>query len=221
MSGAEVSIHETACVESSDIGDGTRIWHFCHVMSGARLGRACSLGQNVFIATGVVVGNGVKIQNNVSLYSGTTVEDHVFIGPSCVLTNVSNPRAQIERKHQFERTLLRRGCTLGANATVLCGLTIGRYAMVGAGAVATRSVADYALVVGTPARQVGWVSRHAQRLTEADEHGVMRCPESGYRYRLVDGRLRCLDLDEQQALPPEQAVGRVSYRELRPLPDSD
>jgi len=156
----EVYIHPTACVDRpATIGEGTKIWHFCHVMAGATIGPRCILGQNVFIGKGAVIGRGVKIQNNVSVYEGVTLEDEVFCGPSVVFTNVVNPRSAIERKDEFRRTLIRQGATLGANATILCGIRIGQYAFVGAGAVVTRNVPDHALVAGVPARQTGWVCR--------------------------------------------------------------
>jgi len=203
--------------EPSRIGDGTKIWHFCHVMAGARIGENCTLGQNVFIASDVVLGNKVKIQNNVSVYAGIEIEDDVFLGPSCVLTNVMNPRSQVNRRSLYERTLLRRGCTVGANATIVCGVTVGRYAFVGAGAVVVSDVPDYALVLGVPARRDGWMSRHAFRLADPTADGVMVCPESGLRYRETEpGILRCLDLDEEAPLPPESAVGKRPYRELVP-----
>lgn len=210
-------VHESAYVDQPcEIGEGTRIWHFCHVSAGARIGKACSLGQNVFIAAGVVLGDNVKIQNNVSVYTGTIVEDDVFLGPSCVLTNVTNPRSQVNRRSLYERTLLRRGCSIGANATVVCGVTIGRYAFVAAGAVVTTDVPDYALVLGVPARRAGWMSRHGHRLSPPDAHGQMRCPESGYRYALDPaGVLRCLDLDEDATLPAEVAVGTRTYDDLK------
>ena len=205
--------HESAYVdEPCSIGEGTKIWHYCHVMRDARVGRHCILGQNVFIADGVVLGNNVKIQNNVSVYTGTEVEDDVFLGPSCVLTNVTNPRSQVVRHTLYERTLLRRGCTIGANATVVCGVTVGRYAFVAAGAVVTRDVPDYALMVGVPARQRGWMSRHGHPLPPPGADGVMTCPESGLRYRLAGtDRLRCLDLDEDDPLPPELSRGERVY----------
>ena len=178
-------VHPTAVVdEPCEIGAGTKIWHFCHVSAGAHIGQGCVLGQNVFVAATAVIGNGVKIQNNVSIYDGVVIEDEVFLGPSCVLTNVRNPRAAINRKHAFEMTRLQQGCTLGANATVVCGLTIGRYAFVAAGAVVTKDLGDYALALGVPARQQGWVSRRGCRLPEPDAHGIMRCPESSARYCL-------------------------------------
>ncbi len=209
--------HETACIdEPCDIGDDTSIWHFCHVMSGARIGRRCILGQNVFVAGGVVMGDTVKIQNNVSVYAGVEIEDDVFLGPSCVLTNVTNPRSQIDRRGLYERTVLRRGCTIGANATIVCGVTVGRYAFVGAGATVVRDVPDYALVLGVPARIAGWMSRHGHRLGAPDGDGIMTCPESGLRYREVEpGVVRCLDLDEESPLEPSMATGKAPYREIR------
>ncbi|MGA8151663.1 MAG: Gfo/Idh/MocA family oxidoreductase [Terriglobales bacterium] len=210
-------VHESAYAdEGAEIGEGTKIWHFAHVMKGARIGRRCVIGQNVNVDGGTVVGSNVKIQNNVSIYTGTVIEDDVFLGPSCVLTNVTNPRSQVNRHSLYETTLLRRGCTIGANATIVCGITVGRYAFVGAGSVVTKSIPDFALVVGNPARQVGWMSRHGHRLELPDRDGVMRCPESGYHYKEVEpGVLRCLDLDEEAPLPAELAVGAKSYRELR------
>jgi UDP-2-acetamido-3-amino-2,3-dideoxy-glucuronate N-acetyltransferase len=176
-------IHSTAVIDAPcEIGEGTRIWHFSHVMAGARIGRDCVLGQCVFVAATAVIGDRVKVQNNVSIYDGVSVEDEVFLGPSCVLTNVKNPRAAISRKHAFASTRLERGCTIGANATIVCGVTVGRYAFVGAGAVVTRDVPAHALVVGAPARQNGWVGRRGVRLV--DDGGVLRCPESGEVYRV-------------------------------------
>jgi len=196
-------IHESAYVDMPcEIGEGTRIWHFSHVMPGARIGRGCNLGQNVYIGPGVVIGDNVKIQNNVSVYPGVELEDDVFCGPSCVFTNVINPRAEIVRHHEFKRTLARRGATIGANATIVCGITLGRYAFVGAGAVVHRDVPDYALMLGVPARQVGWMSRHGHRLGRPDDEGVMVCPQSGWRYREVSpGVLHCLDWPEERPLP--------------------
>ena len=210
--------HETAIVdEGAEIGSGTKIWHFSHVMSGTRIGRGCSLGQNVFVAPGTSLGDNVKVQNNVSIYTGTVVEDDVFLGPSCVLTNVTNPRSQVVRQNLYERTLLGRGASIGANATIVCGIEVGRYAFVAAGAVVAKDVPDYALMVGVPARQAGWMSRHGHRLADADGDGVLTCVESGYRYKEVEpGVLRCLDLDEDEALPADLAVGKVAYDELKP-----
>lgn len=215
-------IHPSAYVDQPcQIGAGTRIWHFCHIMTDVTIGRACIFGQNCFIASGVTIGDRVKVQNNVSIYAGTTIEDDVFLGPSCVLTNVTNPRAQVNRQAIYETTLIRRGATVGANATVVCGVTIGRYAFIGAGAVVTRNVPDYALMLGNPARQRGWMSRHGHRLTAPDAAGLMACPESGYRYRLeAPGALRCLDLDEDQPLPAEHAIGKAEYRTFRRQPSA-
>jgi UDP-2-acetamido-3-amino-2,3-dideoxy-glucuronate N-acetyltransferase len=195
-------VHPSAYVdEPCSIGAGTKIWHFCHVMAGAHIGERCILGQNVHIAPDVVIGNQVKIQNNVSVYTGVILEDDVFCGPSCVFTNVINPRSQIVRHDQFARTLVRRGATIGANATIVCGATIGQYAFLGAGAVVRGDVPDYALMLGVPARQHGWMSRHGHRLVRAEADGTWRCPESGWRYREVaPGVLRCLDWPEEQAL---------------------
>jgi UDP-2-acetamido-3-amino-2,3-dideoxy-glucuronate N-acetyltransferase len=182
-----------------EIGEGTRIWHFCHVMQNAHIGRCCSLGQNVFVGSHVVIGDNVKIQNNVSLYTGVELEDDVFCGPSCVFTNVINPRSQIVRHDQYRRTLVRRGATIGANATIVCGAVIGRYAFIGAGAVVRGDVPDYALMLGVPARQRGWMSRHGHRLPAPGGDGTMVCPESGWRYReTAPGILRCLDWPEDQ-----------------------
>jgi len=196
--------HESAYIdEPCEIGEGTKIWHFCHVMSGAALGSGCIIGQNVFIAAGVKVGNNVKIQNNVSLYTGVELEDDVFCGPSCVFTNVVNPRSQIIRKNEYRRTLVRRGASIGANATIVCGATVGRYAFIGAGAVVRGDVPDYALMLGVPAVRKGWMSRHGHRLPPPDANGITTCPESGFRYREVQPEvLRCLDLDEDAPISP-------------------
>jgi len=210
-------LHESAYVDNSaEVGANTKIWHFSHIMEGARIGERCIIGQNVNVDGGATIGNNVKIQNNVSVYAGVVIEDDVFLGPSCVLTNVSNPRAQVNRHSLYEPTRLKRGCTVGANATIVCGVTIGRYAFVGAGSVVTKSVPDFALVVGNPACQIGWMSRHGHRLDSPDSDGVMRCPESGYRYQETDsGVLRCLDLDEEAPLPTELSNGAKSYRQLK------
>lgn len=211
-----VAIHESAWVDAPvDIGEGTRIWHFCHIQSGACIGRGCTLGQNVNVSNDVAIGNNVKIQNNVSVYTGCTIEDDVFLGPSCVLTNVSNPRSQVDRKQVYEKTLLRRGATVGANATIVSGIELGRYSFVAAGSVVTRTVPDYALVAGNPARQTGWMSRHAHKLTHPDADGIFRCPESGLRYREAEGTLRCLDLDEDEPLPGNLSTGKKDYRQYK------
>ena len=175
--------------EGATIGDGTNIWHFSHVMPGAVVGLNCNIGQNVFIDDNVVIGNGVKIQNNVSVYNGVVCEDDVFIGPSAVFTNVINPRSAIERKHEFKKTIIRKGATIGANATIICGNEIGQYAMVGAGAVVTKNVKPYALVVGNPAKQIGWVSEYGNRLV-FEERGNTVCEETGERYFLENASVR-------------------------------
>ena len=210
-------VHESAYVdEGAQVGAGTKVWHFSHVIKGARIGERCVIGQNVNVDGGAVIGNNVKIQNNVSLYSGTVVEDDVFLGPSCVLTNVSNPRSQVNRHSLYETTVFKRGCTIGANATIVCGLAIGRYGFVAAGSVVTKNVPDYALMVGNPARQKGWMSRHGHKLSEPDAKGVMTCPESGYRYQeMKPGVVRCLDLDEEAPLPPALTKGAKSYKDFK------
>lgn len=205
--------HPTSVVDQScQIGDGTKIWHFSHVCEGATVGADCTLGQNVMIASGVRIGNNVKIQNNVSVYSGTTLEDDVFLGPSCVLTNVPNPRSQVVRRGVFEPTIIRRGATVGANATIVCGVTLGRYSFVAAGTVVTKDVPDYTLVVGVPGRHRGWVSRHGHPLC-CPVDGIFTCPESKLRYREGEpGMLRCLDLNEEAPLPRTLATGAQPYR---------
>jgi UDP-2-acetamido-3-amino-2,3-dideoxy-glucuronate N-acetyltransferase len=167
------------------------------------------------VANDVIIGSNVKVQNNVSIYTGTEIEDDVFLGPSCVLTNVTNPRSQVHRQALYERTLLRRGCTIGANATIVCGITIGRYAFVAAGAVVTKEVSDYALMVGVPAKQAGWMSRHGHRLLFSPD-GFATCPESGYRYCLQQGSVHCLDLPEDAPLPAELATGTQTYDTFKP-----
>lgn len=198
----EFFAHESAYVdEPCEIGAGTKIWHFCHIMPRAKIGRNCNFGQNVLVSSDVVIGNNVKVQNNVSLYTGVELEDDVFCGPSCVFTNVINPRSQIVRHSQYQRTLVRRGATIGANATIVCGATLGRYAFIGAGAVVRGDVPDYALMLGVPAQQKGWMSRHGHRLVERNADGDLICPESGWRYREVAPTvLRCLDWPEDQPL---------------------
>ncbi|MBU2213700.1 N-acetyltransferase [Patescibacteria group bacterium] len=192
---SETFIHKTAVVdEGAIVGQGTKVWHFCHVMGGASIGADCVLGQNVFVGANVKVGDRVKIQNNVSLYEGVVIEDEAFLGPSCVFTNVRTPRAMIERKDSFERTVVRKGATIGANATIVCGVEIGSYALVGAGAVVSHSVPPHALVLGVPAVQRGWVSHTGARLLEPDKDGVMVCPESGRKYKeVVSDKLKYLD----------------------------
>ena len=209
--------HESSYVdEPCTIGSGTKIWHFSHIMKDTVIGNDCIIGQNVNIASNVRIGNNVKIQNNVSVYTGTIIEDDVFLGPSCVLTNVTNPRSQINRHALYETTCIRRGASIGANATIVCGITIGRYAFVAAGAVVTKDVSDYALMIGVPARQKGWMSRHGLRLGKPDSHGLMTCPESGLRYReLHPGVIRCIDLDEEQPLPENLGPGNALYDDVK------
>ncbi|HDS06565.1 MAG TPA: N-acetyltransferase [Bacteroides sp.] len=179
--------HETAVIdEGVQIGAGTKIWHFCHIMTGCTIGENCNLGQNVVVSPEVVLGNNVKVQNNVSIYTGVICEDDVFLGPSMVFTNVINPRSAVRRRDEYMATVVGRGATIGANATVVCGNSIGKFAFIGAGAVVTREVKPYALVVGNPARQVGWMSEYGHRLN-FDEENIATCPESHERYRLGDG----------------------------------
>ncbi len=217
MSKDDYFVHESAYVdEPCSIGKGTRIWHFSHVSKGAKIGANCNIGQNVFIGGDVIIGSNVKIQNNVSIYSGIVIEDDVFLGPSCVLTNVTNPRSQVVRHSLYEKTVFRRGATVGANATIVCGIELGRYCFVGAGAVVTKDTPDYAMIVGVPGKQTGWMSRHGVPLPRPDKDGIMICPESGYRYKEVDtGVVRCLDLDEEEPLPADKAVGTKSYDEYK------
>lgn len=173
-------VHESSYVDDgAEIGNGTKIWHFSHVLAGAKIGERCSFGQNVSVAGGTIIGSNVKVQNNVSIYEGTIIEDDVFLGPSCVLTNVTNPRSQILRKGLYETTLLRRGCSIGANATIVCGITVGQYAFVAAGAVVAKNVPDYALMVGVPARQKAWISRHGHILKHVMLMGFLPVQKAG------------------------------------------
>ncbi len=180
------TIHPSAIVDAgAQLGEGCRVWHFVHISAGARIGRACSLGQGVYVGDDVRIGDNVKIQNNVSVYDAVTLEDDVFCGPSMVFTNVHNPRSAVPRKAEYRRTLVRRGATLGANCTIVCGSTVGEYAFVGAGAVVSRDVPAFALVVGVPARRIGWMSRHGERLDlPATGQGTAVCKATGERYRL-------------------------------------
>lgn len=212
MDNKKVYIDKHAVVDDNVvIGEETKIWHFTHVQSDVQIGKNCILGQNVNIGSKVVIGNNVKIQNNVSVYTGVEIEDDVFLGPSCVLTNVTNPRSQIVRRSLYEKTLIKRGATVGANATIVCGITLGRYCFIAAGAVVTKSVPDYALMVGNPARQKGWMSRHGHKLKNPDEDGIMICPESGLRYRLGDNILQCIDINEEEPLPVKLSMGKSAY----------
>lgn len=184
MSSAGYYVHPSAFVdEGCEIGEGVKVWHFSHLMSRCKIGDGCNLGQNVVVSPAVVLGKNVKVQNNVSIYEGVICEDDVFLGPSMVFTNVINPRSAVSRKHEYKPTLVRKGATIGANATVVCGNEIGEYAFIGAGAVITKPVAAYALVVGNPARQIGWMSERGHRL-RFDAEGMAVCAESGDRYRL-------------------------------------
>ncbi|MGI6241163.1 MAG: acyltransferase [Candidatus Omnitrophota bacterium] len=185
----KIFVHPSAVVDlGAKIGKGTRIWHFSHVMGGAEVGENCILAQNVFVASGAVIGNGVKIQNNVSVYKAVTLEDYVFCGPSAVFTNVINPRSEIERKNEYKPTLVKKGATLGANCTVVCGTTIGRYAFVGAGAVITKDVPDHALVVGSPARLAGWVCRCGEKLSLKKNRFVV-CKHCGKTYQRLKNKI--------------------------------
>lgn len=181
--------HETAVIDAGcTIGEGTKIWHFSHVMPNCTIGERCNIGQNVVVSPDVVLGNNVKIQNNVSIYTGVICEDDVFLGPSMVFTNVMNPRSAVNRRDQYAKTIVRKGASIGANATIVCGNNIGEYAFIGAGSVVTKEVLPFALVVGNPARQIGWMSTHGHRL-HFDEHGIAVCPESNSTYKLADGKV--------------------------------
>lgn len=185
------TIHPSAIVDDgAQIGDGSRVWHFVHICAGACIGERCSLGQNVFVGNDVVIGNNVKVQNNVSIYDAVRLEDDVFCGPSMVFTNVYNPRSAVTRKDEYRLTTIKRGATLGANSTIVCGVTVGEYAFVAAGAVINRDVKPYALMAGVPARQIGWMSEHGERLElPLDGRGEAKCPATGVTYRLLEGRL--------------------------------
>ena len=192
LNGMDYYAHETAVIdEGCQIGKGTRIWHFSHIMPGSKIGDNCNLGQNVLVSSDVVLGNNVKVQNNVSIYTGVICEDDVFLGPSMVFTNIVNPRSAVVRKDQYVKTLVGRGVTIGANATIICGNTLGAFSFIGAGAVVTRDVPAYALVIGNPGRQVGWMSEYGHRL-EFKEGGRGVCPESGEEYELSGGSVRKL-----------------------------
>ncbi|HSF56292.1 MAG TPA: acyltransferase [Algoriphagus sp.] len=183
----EYYAHESAFIdEGCEIGKGTKIWHFSHVMSNCKLGENCNIGQNVVISSEVVLGNNVKVQNNVSIYTGVTCDDDVFLGPSMVFTNVTNPRSAVNRRGQYSKTHVGRGASIGANATIVCGHDIGEFAFIGAGAVVTKTIPAYALVVGNPSRQIGWMSEYGHKLV-FDQNGIASCPESGEKYQLISG----------------------------------
>ena len=188
-----IQIHPTAIIDADcQIGDNTKIWHFSHIMSGSIIGQNCNIGQNVVVSPGVILGNNVKVQNNVSIYTGVICEDNVFLGPSCVFTNVVNPRSFISRKEEYKQTLVRKGASIGANATVICGHTIGEYALVGAGAVVTKDVAPYALIVGNPGKQIAWVSQSGYTL-DFDSNGIAICKESGEKYKFHDEKVHRIE----------------------------
>ena len=210
-----VKIHPSSIVDDgATIGQGTVIWHFSHICAGAVIGKNCHIGQNVLVANMAVLGNGVKIQNNVAIYGGITIEDDVFLGPSCVLTNVTNPRSQVSRKTLYEKTFICRGATIGANATIVCGITLGRYCFIGAGAVVTKDVPDYGLVLGNPGKLSGFMSRHGHKL-HFDDSSQAICPESNYRYQRKGEEVRCLDLDEDEPLPDELSIGSETYESFK------
>jgi len=187
---SQYSAHPSAIIDDNcEIGEGTKIWHFSHIMLGSKIGKRCNIGQNVVVSPQVVLGNNVKAQNNVSIYTGVICEDDVFLGPSMVFTNVINPRSAIIRKDEYRQTIVRKGASIGANATVVCGNEIGQYAMIGAGSVITKAVSAYALVYGNPARQRGWVSEYGHKLT-FDSEGKATCPESGEKYELSNNQVR-------------------------------
>lgn len=187
---ADYFVHPTATVDDGAvIGDGVKIWHYSHIMDGAVLGSKCNIGQNVVVSPGVTLGRNVKVQNNVSIYTGVICEDDVFLGPSCVFTNVTNPRSVVNRHSQYAKTVVGRGATIGANSTIVCGHDIGEFAFIGAGAVVTKTVAPYALVVGNPARQIGWMSEYGHRL-EFNAEGIAECPESQQKYQLKDNKVK-------------------------------
>lgn len=190
MSSENFFVHESAIIdEEAKIGEGTKIWHWVHVSAGAKIGKNCVLGQNVFVGNRVIIGNGVKIQNNVSVYDDVTIENDVFCGPSMVFTNVYNPRAAISRKTEYQPTLVKQGASIGGNATIICGLILGRYCLVGAGSVVTKNVPDYALIVGNPARQIGWVGEYGEKLARCNESGLWICEKTGKKYSEQEGAL--------------------------------
>ena len=181
--------HETAVIDDNcSIGDGTKIWHFSHIMSNSTIGIKCNLGQNVVVSPAVILGNNVKVQNNVSIYTGVICEDDVFLGPSMVFTNVINPRSAVIRKDEYKKTIVKKGASIGANATIICGNNIGEFALIGAGSVVTKEIKSYALVVGNPAKQIGWISEYGHRL-QFDDEGIAICPESNEKYQLKNDKV--------------------------------
>lgn len=188
----EYFVHESSYVDDgSEIGAGTKVWHFSHIMSGCKIGEDCNIGQNVVISPQVVLGRNCKIQNNVSVYTGVICEDDVFLGPSMVFTNVINPRAAVSRRSEYRSTIIKRGASVGANATIVCGHTLGEYCLIGAGSVVTKDVEPYALMVGNPARRVGWVSKWGEKL-HFDENGIAVCPATGERYKLTNNKVNAI-----------------------------
>jgi len=192
----DVFVHESSYIDDDvQIGEGTKIWHFSHILKNCKIGKECSFGQNVVIGPKVTIGNKVKVQNNVSIYEGVTLEDSVFCGPSCVFTNVYNPRSNIDRKNEFKKTLLKKGSTIGANCTIICGITIGSYSFIGAGAVVIKNVPDYALIVGVPGKQIGWISEYGDKLDlpiDGDAEAI--CKKSNQRYKLQNGKVYKINL---------------------------
>ena len=206
-----IKVHPSSVVDQGAVlGQGTAIWHFSHICAGAVIGANCSLGQNVLVADDAFLGNNVKVQNNAAIYGGITVEDDVFLGPSCVLTNVTNPRSQVSRKSLYEKTLIKRGATIGANATIVCGINLGRYSFIGAGTVVTKDIPDYGLVLGNPGKLSGYMSRHGHKLT-FNELGRATCLESNFVYEKVEEQVRCQDLGEDDPLPIELSIGSQDY----------
>lgn len=192
---SDYQAHETAIIDDGAvIGDGSRIWHWTHISGGARIGSKCSFGQNVYVGNNVLIGNNVKIQNNVSVYDNVTLEDNVFCGPSMVFTNVYNPRSGINRKDEYRNTLVKKGATLGANSTIVCGITIGRFSFIGAGAVVNKDVPEYALMVGVPAQQIGWMSEYGEQLDlPLQGNQLVTCPHTGKKYQLTENKVRSVD----------------------------
>lgn len=215
MTKKEYFSHESSFIDTpSEIGKGTKIWHFCHIMKNVSIGENCNFGQNIFVGENVKIGKNVKIQNNVSVYTGTIIEDDVFLGPSCVLTNISNPRSEIKRKSLFEETVIKRGASIGANATIVCGKIIGRFAFVAAGCVVTQDIPDYGFYMGVPGKQNGWISRHGHPLKEKNKEGHFVCPESKLRYIEEKGQLKCIDIDEETGLPDALKTSTKKYRDI-------